>query len=622
MVEVMGTTEELRLEVERLKEALRKKERENENLIDELRELKNGMEEMEKRMEDRMVAKLDDIMRERFASEVGGGAKSKRTSTPRIDRQKTKSEEPVKNGLSDVDEDEDEEKMKKKKKKTSKQRRHERRMKAKSKSIDSLYSSSDEGVSEDGGSGSSESSESGIQVKRSVLIRDIPKINKFNVYGTKDVFEFFKDYEGYCKEKFDENRVFWVKELGEFLEGRMLDFYKAIVSVGEPKYEVVKQRILDQVRRVKAGVKYRKVNDFDKARRGKNERIDMYAHRLETLARKKFGDEDVDGNKRLLKKFLETVPPSVTEYVNLRRKEKMRWSGERLRWEDVLEIVEDREFEGNEREENERRDVYSGRGMTERASPPPQYRSYRDALKANPYEVMVKFLEDFYGGSEERLVNVGDVNANVSRQIGGNVNVRRNDMYNQGSGRQGNVTNRENVNKIVKCFRCGKTGHMISECRWANGTCFSCGQVGHMAMNCTDPQRSGCRRCGGLDHWVRDCPQGVRMTQLVCGNCGIEGHFSRMCRSPRNTCNRCGKLGHVGEMCWSVRQPGRGSQVNPGVNDGGSGIGSNVQAIGSQAIGSSNRNVNLGTSGVNSQVRLLGPGNEYEGGLQMVNPQI
>src|SRR5678815_2520318 len=138
--------------------------------------------------------------------------------------------------------------------------------------------------------------------------------------------------------------------------------------------------------------KYRKVNDFDKARRDRSERIDMYAHRLETLARKKFGDDDVDGNKRLLKKFLDTVPTSVTEYVNLRRKEKMRWAGERLTWEDVLEIVEDREFEG-EREENERREVYSGRERyaNERASPPPQYRSYRDALKANPYEVMVKF---------------------------------------------------------------------------------------------------------------------------------------------------------------------------------------------------------------------------------------
>src|SRR5678815_4101504 len=90
--------------------------------------------------------------------------------------------------------------------------------------------------------------------------------NTFNVYGTKEVEEFFREYEGYCREKFDENKVFWVKELGEFLEGRMLDFYKA-VSVGEPKYEVVKQRIMDQVVRVKGGVKYRKVNDFDKARR-------------------------------------------------------------------------------------------------------------------------------------------------------------------------------------------------------------------------------------------------------------------------------------------------------------------------------------------------------------------
>src|SRR5678815_2944257 len=239
----------------------------------------------------------------------------------------------------------------------------------------------------------------------------------------------------------------------------------------------VKEKILKQVERVKGGVKYRKVHDFDKARQGKSERLDMYAHRLETLARMKFGNEDVSDNKRLLKKFLETIPSAVAEFINARRKEKMRWAGERLRWKDVLEIVEDREFETNEREreENERRDVYSGRGVNERASPLPQYRSYRDALRANPYEVMVKFLEDFYGGGgNDRQVNA--------------------------------IGNRENVgNRDVKCFRCGKMGHMISECRWANGACFSCGQVGHMAMNCTDPQRAGCRRCGGMEHWARDC---------------------------------------------------------------------------------------------------------------------
>ncbi|RXG71119.1 hypothetical protein Avbf_04773 [Armadillidium vulgare] len=352
----------------------------------------------------------------------------------------------------------------------------------KGKSIDSLYSSSMDSEKEDEERESDQSTDTDYDVKRSILIRDIPKISKFNVYGTKDVHDFFKEYESYCKEKFSENKGFWVKELGEFLEGRMLDFYKAVVSVGEPKYEVVKQRIEDQVRRVKGGVKYRKVNDFDKARMGKNERLDLYAHRLETLARKKFGDEDVNENKLLMKKFLETIPTSVAEFINARRKEKMRWARERLRWEDVLEIVEDREFNVPERSENEQIHVFSGR--SENRGPPTQYKSYRDALRANPYEVMVKFLEDFYGGTPQMGVRM----VNQRRRMNGNVS--RNAQ--SGQGNQANVNGQNadtNVqNRVVTCFRCGKVGHMISECRWANGACFSCGQVGHLANSCNNSQ--------------------------------------------------------------------------------------------------------------------------------------
>ena len=43
---------------------------------------------------------------------------------------------------------------------------------------------------------------------------------------------------------------------------------------------------------------------------------------------KKFGDDGISENKELMKKFLETVLPSVAEYMNARRKEKMRWAGE------------------------------------------------------------------------------------------------------------------------------------------------------------------------------------------------------------------------------------------------------------------------------------------------------
>src|SRR5678816_1074301 len=193
------------------------------------------------------------------------------------------------------------------------------------------------------------------------------------------------------------------------------------------------------------------------------------------------------------------------------------------------------------------------------------------------------------------------------------------------------IGNRENVgNRDVKCFRCGKMGHMISECRWANGACFSCGQVGHMAMNCTDPQRAGCRRCGGMDHWARDCQQGGRVRKPVCGNCGIEGHFSRMCRVPRNTCTQCGQMGHLAGMCWSIRRQG---SMNPGyqgvIGREGSrpmaSSGGTANIVPAAAV-TSNRTVNVNDmvsmNNLNNQVRGTVPGNEEGQGLQMVGPHV
>ena len=88
------------------------------------------------------------------------------------------------------------------------------------------------------------------------------------------------------------------------------------------------------------------MNDSDKARMRKYEGIEMYVHRLESLAQKKFGDDGISENKELMK-FLETVPPSVAEYVNERRKEKMRWVGERLLWDDEQNGKQKKEKERN-----------------------------------------------------------------------------------------------------------------------------------------------------------------------------------------------------------------------------------------------------------------------------------
>ena len=82
----------------------------------------------------------------------------------------------------------------------------------------------------------------------------------------------------------------------------------------------------------------------------------------------------------------------------------MRWVGERLLWEDVLEMVEDGVFKGTEPEGYETADVCKGC----RDDPwPVQYKSYSEALRENVYEVVEKFTEDFYGREQGMNLQFG-----------------------------------------------------------------------------------------------------------------------------------------------------------------------------------------------------------------------
>ncbi|XP_056698567.1 uncharacterized protein [Spinacia oleracea] len=60
-------------------------------------------------------------------------------------------------------------------------------------------------------------------------------------------------------------------------------------------------------------------------------------------------------------------------------------------------------------------------------------------------------------------------------------NQRRNDVGNKGQGYRGNQNNR-----AQECAKCGRRGHIESECRVGSNTCF---------------------RCGSHDHYIRDCPK-------------------------------------------------------------------------------------------------------------------
>ena len=92
-----------------------------------------------------------------------------------------------------------------------------------------------------------------------------------------------------------------MEELGEFLEGRVNEFYRTIACVLEPSYEVGKQWIIKEVGRIRGRVKFRMVNNLDKVRMGNNKRIDVYLQGIEPLTRKRFGKEGINENKDLFR---------------------------------------------------------------------------------------------------------------------------------------------------------------------------------------------------------------------------------------------------------------------------------------------------------------------------------
>lgn len=78
-----------------------------------------------------------------------------------------------------------------------------------------------------------------------------------------------------------------VKELRECVEGRILEFYKKVTILYIPyvKYDDVKKRVCNKVAKVRGSTRFKRKDDFEKARILKNENLDSYAQRLEILAR-------------------------------------------------------------------------------------------------------------------------------------------------------------------------------------------------------------------------------------------------------------------------------------------------------------------------------------------------
>ncbi|RMZ75205.1 hypothetical protein DV738_g5600, partial [Chaetothyriales sp. CBS 135597] len=128
-----------------------------------------------------------------------------------------------------------------------------------------------------------------------------------------------------------------------------------------------------------------------------------------------------------------------------------------------------------------------------------------------------------------------------------------------------------------QCYHCQGLGHVQADCPTlriaggaASGRCYQCGAVGHIARNCATqglnavggggavggvvgaPAGRGGR--GGFRGGFHGGPGGygpgaTATRAAMCYKCGGPNHYARDCQAQAIKCYACGKLGHISRDC-------------------------------------------------------------------------
>lgn len=316
------------------------------------------------------------------------------------------------------------------------------------------------------------------------LPKEIIKPQIFDLSSPLTLMEFLGDFSRYFSRNFDGTAREKSILLRKFLNGSIRDAYDAFDG---PllTYEALASKLLDWYDSVKPDHLEAAREEFRCAQMKPGEDCQLYCVRLESLARRAFGNSD-DSNSRLVRKLRETAPPSLLEQLNNTVTCMAALNTPTVTWNAVKRIVNahDRQYKsqsGNAvvpvRQEN---DVSLYFGVPTQETPPrPQHRGSPRV-----------FRRGFGGNRGGQQTRNFQQDSSVRPRQGGSA---------QGSGGNSNSPN-------LWCHWCGRGRHTVETCWERLGACLKCGDLSHRTENCptVSLQQLHCPVCGGR-HLGRDC---------------------------------------------------------------------------------------------------------------------
>ena len=242
-------------------------------------------------------------------------------------------------------------------------------------------------------------------------------------------------------------------------------------------------------------------DEFNSMKQADRETLFLYSKRLEKSFRRAFPKKEVEKSRTLREKFHNTVPAFVRKSLNTHTLAN-EINDKTTTWSAIQKLArcQDARSVGQKKSISESpKDIIIGLAeqdgaITKKAKVPVFYNS-------NTKEFIIEDGEDKSGMRSLKPPRVffADKQPTAFARNGSDNRQkysysynphRKNEMYRWKTDDQKTQRPRE----AIRCFFCGKQGHVIKECR--NRTCYSCGAKGHIAYYCKNknPKHDGPRK--------------------------------------------------------------------------------------------------------------------------------
>lgn len=327
--------------------------------------------------------------------------------------------------------------------------------------------------------------------------RLVLELDPFNEDGKMGLKEYLTMFEDHYQENYKGRKYFWLKELGKYLEGDLLQIYTSIRE-NEDEYPRVKAKLLKYFENEKCARRRRAKKKFQDAKMKAGENILMYANRLMSLFKNAYPNKNVEKSDTLISNFQKTIPKRIRKrlsdqilHYKLRNK--------RITWKKVLKFAEIMHNNENSEEDEAKEEEVIKINLSK---PVPHSHPSNEWPRASNEWQPRRYSPN--QGNDYKFKDQGISSSN------------REMCYD-------------------KCNYCGKFGHAVEICRKKLRSCFKCGKPGHFAKDCWNGKNFNRALVKRGDHQNRQKMFGMDEYSIGVHRSNIKVvHLSNICKALNN----------------------------------------------------------------------------------------